>query len=175
MDVVVTIVLVAAIVVAIGSLVFIIAMPGVGERFTEFYILGLEGTADCYPAEFVMHGGSVVMVRYSCADGVIWEVKEGVGRVTLGIVNHEQERTNYRVEVWIDDSQVRALVLDEPGHLELDSVSISLDNNEEWKHEIGFVPREPSSEAQKVEFLLYKGDNVEPYLSLHLWVDVESS
>ncbi len=41
-----------------------------GERFTEFYILGLEGKADNYPDELTVGEE---------------------GRVILGIVNHEHE------------------------------------------------------------------------------------
>ena len=81
LDKVLSIVLVAAIVAAIGTLVYVIATPKVGERFTEFYILGLGGKAENYPREVVVGEEA---------------------KVILGIVNREHEEVNYRVEVVID-------------------------------------------------------------------------
>ena len=54
-----------------------IAVPGVGERFTEFYILGMEGKAADYPRELKVGEEAEVIV---------------------GIVNHECEPVSYRVE-----------------------------------------------------------------------------
>ena len=49
---VLSIVLAIAILGALGTLGYVIAVPKVGERFTEFYILGLNnGTAIDYPSE----------------------------------------------------------------------------------------------------------------------------
>ncbi|MDI6815421.1 MAG: DUF1616 domain-containing protein, partial [Dehalococcoidales bacterium] len=80
-DKVLSIILVLAISVALGMLGYIIATPGVGERFTEFYLLGLNGKATDYPREI--------------------RVGEQ-GRVIVGIVNHEREVVSYRVEIAID-------------------------------------------------------------------------
>ncbi len=77
-----TIILVAAILGAIGTLVYVVATPKVGEKFTEFYILGLEGKAIDYPKQM--------------------KVGEQ-GRVMVGIVNREQETVSYRVTVAIDE------------------------------------------------------------------------
>ncbi|MBA7528852.1 hypothetical protein ES705_21044 [subsurface metagenome] len=41
---------------ALGMLGYAIAGPRVGERFTEFYIEGLEGKAADYPKELVWGG-----------------------------------------------------------------------------------------------------------------------
>lgn len=69
-----------AIIGALGMLIYFIASPGSGERFTEFYILGLEGEAKDYPELL----------------GVGEE-----GEVVVGIINREQETTTYRLEVRI--------------------------------------------------------------------------
>jgi uncharacterized membrane protein len=72
---------------------YVIVTPQVGERFTEFYILGLNGKAADYPKE----------VRVG---------KEG--KVIVGIVNHEHEVVSYRIEVRIDgvkNNEVDAVVL----------------------------------------------------------------
>ncbi len=80
-DKVLSVILVIAILGALGMMGYAIATPKVGERFTEFYILGLGGQAADYPRE----------------------IKVGEPeRVTVGIVNHESEVVSYRVEVKID-------------------------------------------------------------------------
>jgi uncharacterized membrane protein len=63
---------------AIGSLVYGIAKPEVGERFTDFYILGPDGGARGYAEETVAGKPLTVIV---------------------GIVNREQSDIQYRVEV----------------------------------------------------------------------------
>jgi len=76
-----SIILVVAILGALGMLGYIIATPKEEERFTEFYILGLEGKATDYPEE----------VRVS------QDVK-----VMAGIMNYEGEVVSYRIEIKID-------------------------------------------------------------------------
>ncbi len=66
---------------ALGTLVYAIINPGTGEKFTEFYILGLEGKAGDYP-EGLLVGEE--------------------GKVLVGVINREQETAAYWVEVAID-------------------------------------------------------------------------
>ena len=73
--------LVVAIVAALGCLGYVISNPKQGEKFTEFYILGLEGKAEDYP-QHVMVGEEA--------------------EVILGIVNHEHQPLSYRVEIKIN-------------------------------------------------------------------------
>ncbi len=75
-----SIILVVAILGVLGTLGYVIATPKVGERFTEFYILGQEGKVTKYPSEL--------------------KVGEE-GRVIIGIINRESEPVSYRVEVRI--------------------------------------------------------------------------
>ena len=92
-DKVLSVILVIAILGALGMMGYAIATPKVGERFTEFYILGLDGQAADYPME----------------------IKVGEPeRVTVGIVNHESEVVSYHVEVKIDgvkNNEVGPIVL----------------------------------------------------------------
>lgn len=81
LDKALSIVLVIAILGALGTLGYVIATPKVGERFTEFYILGTEGEAAYYPKELVVGEE---------------------GKVVVGIVNREHERVSYRVEVTVN-------------------------------------------------------------------------
>ncbi len=140
-DRVLTILLLVAIVGAIGTLAYVVAKPKVGERFTEFYILGMEGKAENYPRQIVLGEE---------------------GRVIVGIVNREYENTEYRIEITIDGEKVG------------EAGPITLDHEEKWEQEVSFAPIR-SGANQKVEFLLYKGLSSEPYLALHLWIDVEEA
>ena len=66
---------------AIGVIAYVTHSPPVGERFTEFYLLGVEGKAEAYPKELVVGEE---------------------GKVLVGIVNHEYQEMDYRVVVRID-------------------------------------------------------------------------
>jgi uncharacterized membrane protein len=79
-DKVLSIVLVLAILGALGTLGYVIAKPKVGEKFTEFYILGPGGKAENYPNELKLGEK---------------------GTVIVGVVNHEYETVTYKVEVRI--------------------------------------------------------------------------
>lgn len=136
-----TVLLMIAIAGAIGTLVYVIAQPKAGERFTEFYILGLEGKAEDYPRETVLGEES---------------------RVILGIVNQEHEVIDYKMEITIDGEMVGAVG------------PITLEQEETWEHEVAFVSTR-TGPNQKVEFLLYKGESSQPYLTLHLLIDVKEA
>lgn len=70
---------------AIGTIVYVVNSPKVGEKFTEFYILDPEGKAENYPKEITLGNE---------------------GKVIVGIVNHEQETMTYGVEIDIDGDKV---------------------------------------------------------------------
>ncbi len=82
--------------------------------------------------------------------------------VTLGIVNHEREDATYGVDVLFDE------------RMALQIGPVSLSDGEEWRDVVALIPTE-AGEDQKVEFLLYKGEETEPYLALHLWLDVREA
>jgi uncharacterized membrane protein len=89
-----SIILAVTMLVAVGALVYAIAAPRVGERFTEFYILGPEGTAKDYPRELVVGEEA---------------------KIIIGIINQEHETVNYRVVVTVDgttQNEVSPVVLD---------------------------------------------------------------
>jgi uncharacterized membrane protein len=162
-----TVILVVAILAAVGTLIYTVAFPRVGERFTEFYILGLEGKAADYPAAFTLDATqTVVSVQYgdAAADKTI---KESSGRLTLGIINQEQQPTSYAVELQIDGQPVPILWQGQSlARLE----GIQLEQGETWEQPVAFAPQH-TGDNQKVEFLLYKDGSSEVYNTLHLWVD----
>ena len=95
------------------------------------------------------------------AVGYPTELKAGEeGKVIVGIINHEGKEVSYRVEVAIG------------GDKSTEVGPVTLADEQKWEGEVGFTP-EVVGQEQRVEFLLYKGDEVEPYLEpLHLWIDV---
>lgn len=80
--------------------------------------------------------------------------------VIVGIVNHQQEATSYRVEVRVDGVKYN------------ETAPVLLDNDEQWEGAVSFAADSPG-ENKKVEFLLYRNNDTTPHLKpLHLWVDV---
>jgi len=80
--------LVVAMVVVLGCLGYVVAMPKHGEKFTEFYILNIEGKAENYPQRAILGEAADLMV---------------------GVVNHEHQPASYRVEIKIDGIESREL------------------------------------------------------------------
>ena len=89
-----SIILVLAILVTIGTLGYVFASPKMGDKFTEFYIMGSEGQTA----------------------GYVKELPQGEeGKIVLGIVNQEREVVSYRLEVRIQDvlnNEVEGLTLE---------------------------------------------------------------
>lgn len=82
--------------------------------------------------------------------------------VILGIVNHERQSTDYSVEINIDGEKVQEIG------------PIGLASNGKSEQSVSFIPSKVG-EVQRVEFLLYRNDESEPYLELFLWLDVKGA
>jgi len=80
-----SIVLIASIIGSSATLVYVAVTPKTGERFTEFYILGPNGTASDYPTDL--------------------KVGED-GKLIIGIVNHEYENVTYHLVVNFNGSLI---------------------------------------------------------------------
>jgi uncharacterized membrane protein len=159
-----SVVLAVSILAAVAVLIYAVAKPKIGERFSEFYILGLQGEAQDYPATFVLRNGQVASVMY----GNNTTVDAPVGMVTIGLVNREHEDTTYSIMVTIDS---RVIDVNSGGAPDGTIGPISLAHEEKWEKQIGFAPDYLSND-QKVEFFLYKNGATVPYLTLHLWINV---
>ncbi|OFV68399.1 MAG: Uncharacterized conserved protein UCP018671 [Candidatus Syntrophoarchaeum caldarius] len=83
LDRILSVILILSIIAAIVMTIYVIVTPKEGEHFTEFYILGPNGTADEYPTD-LMPGEE--------------------GMVIVGIVNHEYTNQTYRLEVKLNES-----------------------------------------------------------------------
>ncbi len=79
--------------------------------------------------------------------------------VVLGIKNHENQDMAYNVLVTFDEEEAQEIG------------PIGLANEKEWLQKVALVPANAGTD-QKVEFLLSKGKSTEPFLELHLWLDV---
>ncbi len=89
--------LAVAILVALGCLGYIVAVPKQSEKFTEFYILNTQGKAENYQKQ--------VTVSKPVA-------------IIIGIVNNEYEPISYRVGITVDDIKNKEISIGELAHEE---------------------------------------------------------
>jgi len=136
------IILVAAIVVSLGFIIYIAVTPQKVNKFTEFYILNVDGKAGDYPEKVVV--GNPV-------------------DILLGVVNHEYQPADYKVEIQMDSAKVGAANIG------------TLANQQKWEEKVSFIPQVVGAN-QTVDFVLYKDGGTEPYLNepLILHIDVVS-
>jgi uncharacterized membrane protein len=130
---IVSLILLATLVVFIIITVYLIMNPVHGEPFTEFYLLGPDGKAGNYPTN----------------------LSEGQqGKVIIGVVNHEDNTTNYQLIVKKNNTVV-------------ENENFSLANDQ--KKEITFIFTSGPPDSNNLEFLLYKlPNNKQVYRSLQL-------
>lgn len=81
--------------------------------------------------------------------------------ITAVVVSHERETTSYQLVIRLGDE--KTTVVD----------TRFVEPDEKWQETINFVPEKVTPE-EKVEFLLYKNGQAEPYRKLHLWLNVQS-
>ena len=161
-DRILNIVLLAAIIVAIGSTIYVIAVPKEGEKFTEFYILGEGGMAADYPTTLYIDR----------PDSVI-----------IGIGNHEYRNVTYFVEIILVDTvfDPDTNTSDIRDMKEISHFSIDLPHNSTYEEPHRIVAGKEG--YNQLKFLLF-ADSRPPsdvwgqdrinrsYRDLHLWVDV---
>jgi uncharacterized membrane protein len=87
-DKVLNILLAVAVVGVLGTVAYVLIRNKNGEKFTQFYVLNLDGKAENYPHD-IIHGQS--------------------GSVLLDIVNEEGALASYKVEILIDGVQVNEI------------------------------------------------------------------
>lgn len=137
---VLTISLAVIILAALGCLVYVVAASKQGEKFTEFYILDTAGETTNYPEQAVLNEPVELIV---------------------GVTNHENEPTSYRVEITM-------------GGILLEEINTGqLYHEETWEEVASFSPQTLGA-LQKAEFWLYKNNEAEPCFQdpLHIYLDV---
>ena len=129
-----SILLVVSIVVAICTMVFVIAMPKEGEHYSGFYLLGLEGKATDYPVSFPL----------CSTQGLI-----------VGVENHEYRTITYTIETYAlnqtfdqttNTSTIRQMTL-------LDRYRIEVPHNKTGERRVNFTVSDPN--CNKIQFLLF--------------------
>ena len=127
--------LVCAVCIAVLVTVFVISAPKENQHFTDFFVLGENGTANNYP--------------YQVIPGQAYPMYIGVG-------NHESRNTTYIIETWemiteFDDATntTRIIAMD-PG----DMTSQTLANNETFV--MPYNLKITNAKYNRVEFLLFK-------------------
>ena len=157
-----SVLLVVAIVVALATTVYVIAVPKEGEHFTEFYILGPGGKAADYPTDFPA----------GTAQSLI-----------IGVGNHEYREIPYTVEAlalnqtFDPATNTSTIHAAEP----LDRFVVTVPHNE--TRELPWEFSVPSTDYNRIEFLLFNETVPDPsvtgedrinasYRDLHLWVRV---
>ncbi len=141
-----TTVLIASIVFAIGTLIYVVAVPRVGEQFTEFYVLGTGGMAEDYPTS--LHAGEE-------AD------------LILGVVNHEGEPVEYTIQVRLDGDVNGATIECDPAVARQTAPYAltlgPLANEEKWEQHV-LVAALVAGEQRELEFLLFSPRPREGYV-----------
>ncbi|MEE8471239.1 MAG: DUF1616 domain-containing protein [Dehalococcoidia bacterium] len=136
------------------AIAVVLAISIAGAVGALFYVVTAPKAEDAF-TDFYLLGSEALMENYP---GEL-VLGEEVG-VTLGITNHERQQTDYDIEVVLEGEKV------------LEIGPVSLPDGEEWRERVTLVPTR-AGEDQKVEFLLYKGEEAEPYSTLRLWLDVK--
>ena len=125
----------------LGTVGYVISIPKSQDKYSEFYVLDAQGNAESYP--------STVSLEQNI-------------EVNLGIVNHENQPTVYKIEMNINGANA--------GNIG----PFNLNNEETWEQLVNVTPTQVGSN-QKVEFLLYEGTETAPSQTLFIWVNVTGS
>ncbi len=162
LDRILSIILICAIVLAIGTTIYVIVVPKEGEKFTEFYILGEKGKAADYPTNF----------RAGTEQFVI-----------IGIGNHEYRNITYTTMVYGFNQQfdTRTNTSTILSSIPLGSFTREIAHNQtiEERFEFSITDRN----VNRIQFLLFDEELPAPGLSpaelinasyrdLHLWVRI---
>jgi uncharacterized membrane protein len=86
----------------------------------------------------------------------------GTGSVTLGIINREGREMVYSV------------VVREPGEADRETAHVVLQSEEVWEQSVEFSAG-TAAENKKIEFLIYRSGEMEPYRSVYVRTNIRSS
>ena len=157
-----SVILIIAILAAIGTTLYVLAVPKEGEHFTEFYILGPGGKATDYPTSFVAGSNQSVIV---------------------GVGNHEYRDITYTVEVLLtsqtfdpttNTSVLRDMVM-------IDRFVVTVPHNQTVEMPFPFTLER--TDMNRLDFILFNDtvpsegvwgkDRLDAaYRDLHLWIGV---
>jgi uncharacterized membrane protein len=137
-----SIALVIAIIASVAVASYALVMPKPTEHFTEFYLLGTNGTLGNYTTDY----------------------KVGVpSPVTVAIVNHEARDVTYTLVVSENNSTQRSIVYSE---------QVFIPNGQQWEKQIDLVLSQPGNNVKLDYALYAGPQTAEPYRDTHIWVNV---
>lgn len=131
-------ILIMALIAALATAIYVGLRPSAANHFSEFYLLGLDGTMEYYPVNILLGAD---------ADAVV------------GVANHEGKTMGYRLRITINDAEMRIIDI------------APMQDDECWEETVSIAPT-TAGDNQRVQFLLYRDREPEPYQILHLWIDV---
>jgi uncharacterized membrane protein len=150
-DRILTVVLIISIVLAISMVVYVMVTPKEGEKFTEFYVLGPNGTASDYPTNL--------------------KVGEK-GEVIIGIVNHEYATVTYRWEVSLNGEVIDEKSVELMHNETWESPFTFKATRAGEDQKLEFLLYKNPFEKSFIKNASQKTLRGESYRLLHLWVDV---
>ncbi len=136
------VILVIAIATSIVALVYFVTIQNQVDKFTEFYLLGPDGTASNYP-------GSMAVGEDE--------------RVIIGIANHEHRSVDYTVEIWLvnatfvdNQTIIRNMFFLDSLHVKLNHTEPNIEGkwNPQW--ELNYTFSLNVAGEYRMWFLLYK-------------------
>jgi uncharacterized membrane protein len=137
-----SIALVIAIIASVAVASYALVIPKPSEHFTEFYLLGTNGTLGNYTTDF----------------------KVGVASpVTVVITNHEARDVTYKLVVSANNSTQRSTVYSE---------QVTVPDGQQWEKQIDLVLSQPGNNVKLDFALYANAKTAEPYRDTHLWVNV---
>jgi uncharacterized membrane protein len=137
-----SIALVIAIIASVAVASYALVVPKPSEHFTEFYLLGANGTLGNYTTDF----------------------KAGVpSPITVSVVNHEARDVTYTLVVSANNSTQRGTVYSE---------QVAIPDGQQWEKQINLVLNQPGNNVKLDFALYAGPQAAEPYRDTHLWVNV---
>jgi len=173
-----TIIVGISIIIAMASIIYVIATPKRGETFTEFYILGSGENETNYPQGLRVHENTSIII---------------------GLVNHEYKIMNYTIEVWLinettvfnESAQENKFIYNHMWYI--DTITKVLDYSNikqlpQWEYNYSFSINKTgnfklafllfTAPTEKYSFVKDYSDITErkiqsAYKEVHLWISIE--
>lgn len=137
-----SIVLVIAIIASVAVASYALIIQTHSDHFTEFYLLGANGTLGNYTTNFTA--------------GVL-------SPVTVGIINHEARDVTYTLVVSANNSTQRSTVHSE---------QVTLSSGKQWEKQVDLVINQLGENVKLDFALYTDPSTVDPYRDTHIWVNV---
>lgn len=139
-----TIMTVVVVLLTVYMTAYVMLLPGQDRDYTEFYLLGPNGTTENYPYKFILGDEKTVLV---------------------GIANHENRNVTYDLVINLND-------LNNSTVKNLYSERLTLPESDVSETPINVTP-DMVGINMKMDFLLYiDGNTTAPYKECYLWVNV---